>query len=393
MPVNGEFDAAIASMEVRLRELDSERDAVARELEELRTRREQGTSGTASEANASWTPQRKLSLFAGLFRGREDVFPRRWEKPAKGRSGWAPCCDNEWKAGVCGKPRVKCGQCPNQAFRAPAQSELLAHLQGRQVMGTYPLLAYDVCWLLAIDLDGRSWRSDVKAIREVCEEFDVVPAIERSRSGDGAHVWFFFSEALPAALARRFGSMLLTSAMARTTTLGMTSYDRLFPSQDRLPKGGFGNLIALPLQQGARRHGNTLFVDERLEPFEDQWSYLQSLPRITPERVQELVAQETDEGVLDTSPRGRCAGDALPRVRRAVRAAWHRQDGDRRSADRGEGTLHARAGPSQAAAGAVDPAAERVSRPPRRRDRRNRRRPRQAERQGGCRDGTEPRSP
>jgi superfamily II DNA or RNA helicase len=301
VPVNEEFDAAIASREARLRELDSERDAVARELEELRTQREQATSGTAGEADASWTPQRKLALFAGLFRGREDVFPRRWEKPAKGRSGWAPCCENEWKAGVCSKPRVKCGQCPNQAFRAPAQSELLAHLQGRQVMGTYPLLADDMCWLLAIDLDGRSWRLDVEAIREVCEELDVVPAIERSRSGDGAHVWFFFSEALPAALARRFGSMLLTSAMARTTTLGMASYDRLFPSQDTLPKGGFGNLIALPLQQDARRHGNTMFVDERLEPFEDQWSYLQSLPRIAPERVQELVAQETDEGVLDAS--------------------------------------------------------------------------------------------
>jgi len=248
-----------------------------------------------------WTPQRKLALFASLFRGREDVFPRRWEKPAKGTSGWAPRCDNEWKAGVCGKPRVKCGECPNQAFRTPAQSELLAHLRGRQVMGTYPLLADDTCWLLAIDLDGRSWQSDVKAIREVCEELQLAPAIERSRSGDGAHVWFFFSEPVPAALARRFGSMLLTNAMARTTTLGMASYDRLFPSQDTLPKGGFGNLIALPLQHDARQHGNTLFVDERIEPLEDQWSYLQSLSRISPERLQDLVALETQEGVLDAS--------------------------------------------------------------------------------------------
>ena len=301
MPVDGEFDAAIASMEARLRELDRERDGVARELEELRTRREQATSRTAGEANVLWTPQRKLALFASLFRGREDVFPRRWEKPAKGTSGWAPRCDNEWKAGVCGKPRVKCGECPNQAFRTPAQSELLAHLRGRQVMGTYPLLADDTCWLLAIDLDGRSWQSDVKAIREVCEELQLAPAIERSRSGDGAHVWFFFSEPVPAALARRFGSMLLTNAMARTTTLGMASYDRLFPSQDALPKGGFGNLIALPLQHDARQHGNTLFVDERLEPLEDQWSYLQSLPRISPERLRDLVALETHTGVLDAS--------------------------------------------------------------------------------------------
>src|SRR5207302_3024453 len=120
---------------------------------------------------------------------------------------------------------------------APAESELLGHLQGRRVMGVYPLLADDSCRLLAIDLDGHSWRADVKAIRETCHELEILPAIERSRSGEGAHVWFFFSEPVPAALARRLGLMLLTDAMARSPTLGMASYDRLFPSQDMLPKG------------------------------------------------------------------------------------------------------------------------------------------------------------
>jgi hypothetical protein len=142
---------------------------------------------------ATWPSQRKLTLFAGLFRGREDVFPRRWEKPEKGRSGWAPRCSNEWVRGVCNKPRVKCGACPSQAFVVPAERELLAHLQGRHVMGVYPLLADDTCWLLAIDLDGSSWRGDVAALRETCCELGVVPAVERSRSGEGAHVWFFFN--------------------------------------------------------------------------------------------------------------------------------------------------------------------------------------------------------
>ncbi len=141
---------------------------------------------------------------------------------------------------MCGKPRVRCGECPNQAFRAPAERELLGHLQGRHVMGVYPLLADDMCWLLAIDLDERSWRADVMALREMCRELGLVPAVERSRSGDGAHVWFFFSEPVQAALARRFGLMLLTDAMARSPTLGIASYDRLFPSEDTLPKGGFG---------------------------------------------------------------------------------------------------------------------------------------------------------
>jgi hypothetical protein len=171
---------------------------------------------------------------------------------------------------VCGKPRVKCGECPNQAFNALGQSELLAHLQGRRVIGVYPLLGDDTCWLLAMDLDGDAWRSDAMALRAACSELGVPPAVERSRSGEGAHLWFFFSEPVPAALARRFGLMVLTDAMARSATLGMASYDRLFPSQDTLPRGGFGNLIALPLQRRARALGSTVFLDERLEPFEDQ---------------------------------------------------------------------------------------------------------------------------
>jgi superfamily II DNA or RNA helicase len=298
--VDGKLGAAITALEGRLRELDREREAATRELAELIARRERAISASAGEdgeaRTVSWTPQRKLALFASLFRGREEVFPHRWEKPAKGKSGWALRCDNEWKAGVCGKPRVKCGECPNQAFRAPTESELLGHLQGRHVMGVYPLLVDDTCWLLAIDLDERSWRADVVALRGACRELDLAPAVERSRSGEGAHVWFFFSEPVQAALARQFGLMLLTDAMARSPTLGMASYDRLFPSQDTLPKGGYGNLIALPLQQKARQRGNTLFVDEHLEPFEDQWSCLQALPRIAPARLEELVARGSREG-------------------------------------------------------------------------------------------------
>lgn len=166
-------------------------------------------------------------------------------------------------------------------------------------MGVYPLLADDTCHLLAIDLDGHAWREDVTAIREACGEIDVQLAVERSRSGQGAHVWFFFSEAVSAASARRFGLMLLTDAMSRSPTLAMDSYDRLFPSQDVLPKGGFGNLIALPLQRGARRAGNTLFLDEQLEPYPDQWDYLDSLPLIEPQQLDDLNADgERDSWIL-----------------------------------------------------------------------------------------------
>ena len=296
METLSELDAAIAVEEGKLARLDRAREVVAERLVELRAVRARADSAVGDpSAKTGWTAQRKLALFASLFCGREDVFPVRWENRTKGKTGWAPRCANEWKPGVCGKPRVKCGACQNQAFAARSQQELLAHLQGRQVMGVYPLLVDDTCRLLAIDLDGRSWRTDVEAVRDACRELDVAPAVERSRSGDGAHAWFFFTAPVSAELARRFGLMVLTDAMSRSSTLGMASYDRLFPSQDTLPKGGFGNLIALPLQHDARQHGNTVFLDERLKPYADQWLYLDALPRIAPQHLEELVGPRSRE--------------------------------------------------------------------------------------------------
>jgi superfamily II DNA or RNA helicase len=288
-----ELDAAIAAEQAKLAELEEGAASARRRLAELQARRKNSggvDGGGEMVSSSSWLAERKVALFASLFRGREDVFPQRWVSRDKARTGWAPKCSNEWRPGVCEKPRIKCGECSNQGFVPPDERQLLAHLQGRQVMGVYPLLADDSCWLLAIDLDGRSWRRDVAAIREACSELEVVPAVERSRSGQGAHVWFFFDAAVPATVARRFGIMLLTDAMARCSTLGMASYDRLFPSQDMLPTGGFGNLIARPLQRDVRRHGNTLFLDDGLEPYGDQWAYLDSVPRIASQRLKRLVA-------------------------------------------------------------------------------------------------------
>ena len=180
------LDVAIAEEEARLAEFDRLSEAARGRLVELRVAREHAAREVDAERAAgpgvAWSEERKVALFADLFRGRQDVFPLRWENKEKGRSGWAPRCSNEWVRGVCAKPRVKCGECPSQAFLAPVEGELLAHLQGRQVMGVYPLLADDTCWLSAIDLDGGSWRGDVAALREVCHELGVLPAVERSRS-------------------------------------------------------------------------------------------------------------------------------------------------------------------------------------------------------------------
>ena len=167
---------------------------------------------------------------------------------------------------------MKCGECSNQAFVPVDDAAVLAHLQGRHVMGVYPLLEDETCWFLAVDFDKSAWADDVLAFVATCRQAGLPAAVERSRSGNGAHVWFFFAEPVPASLARRMGCSLITETMSRRHELGMESYDRLFPSQDTMPRGGFGNLIALPLQHGPRQQGNTVFLDEQLRPLADDRS-------------------------------------------------------------------------------------------------------------------------
>ena len=201
-----DVDAEIADAQAQLAELDQLREVVTERLADLD--RVRASSGDVRQAvgGAELSAASKVELFRDLFRGRDDVFAVRWENPAKGRSGYSPRCANEWKPGVCHKPKVRCGSCTNQAFVSLGDRELLAHLQGRVVVGIYPLLPGDTCRLLAIDLDGASWRTDARAIRETCRSLGLEPTIERSRSGNGAHVWVFFANSVAAADARRLGS-------------------------------------------------------------------------------------------------------------------------------------------------------------------------------------------
>ena len=290
-------DAAIRAAEAEVARLAAQHEAAQRRVLELRRAADTTAEQREERASTPLTPDRKIELFRSLFRGRDDVFAVRWES-RKGRAGYSPQCANEWRPGVCEKPRVRCAACPNQAFAPADHRAVRDHLQGRIVMGLYPLLNDDTCHLLAIDLDGESWPADVGALRDACTEVGLTPAVERSRSGAGAHVWLFFSEAVAAADARSLGSMLLTRAMARSSTLAMNSYDRLFPSQDTLPAGGFGNLIALPLQRAARDRGNTEFLDDGLDPHPDQWDYLASVPRLSGRQVRELIAGERGTDAL-----------------------------------------------------------------------------------------------
>ena len=253
----------------------------------------------------NWSPtQDKIALFRALFGGREDVFPKRWENAGKAKAGYAPVCVNEWQRGVCDKPRVRCGACPNQAFVPLTDEAVEGHLRGRHTLGVYPILADDTCRFLAADFDKETWGRDADAYLAACRAKEVPAALERSRSGNGAHVWSFFEEPVPAQLARRLGAHLLTEAMERNPDIGFRSYDRFFPSQDTLPQGGFGNLIALPLQGGSRESGNSVFLDSHFEPWPDQWSFLSGLRRLSAAGLAAIV----DEA----GRRGRVVGLRLP---------------------------------------------------------------------------------
>ncbi len=240
----------------------------------------------------------KIALFRSLFRGRLDVFPRLWTNSRTGKRGYAPACANEWIRGVCEKPRIKCGECPNHAFLPFDDQVILDHLQGRHVVGMYPLLTDETCWLLAIDLDKASWAEDVAALRETCRGIGIHPAVERSRSGNGAHVWFFFTAPIPASTARRMGCYLVTETMSRRHQLSMDSYDRLFPNQDTMPRGGFGNLIALPFQHEPRQAGNTVFLDGQMLPHANQWAYLASVPRSAPQDIDRIATEAQRKGLV-----------------------------------------------------------------------------------------------
>ena len=232
-------------------------------------------------------PERKVSFYRSLFRGRDDVYAVRWEG-RNGRTGYSPAGIREWNPITSVGPGKKRSVKHNKLF--PLTEDVIRdHLLGRQTVGIYPLLQDDTCWFVAVDFDKKTWEADARAFLETSHGLGVPAALERSRSGNGAHIWIFFTDPTPAAWARRLASALLTRTMQRRYTMGLDSYDRLFPSQDTMPKGGFGNLIALPLQHGPREIGNSVFVDNQLRPYEDQWAFLSSIRRLTQEEVQALI--------------------------------------------------------------------------------------------------------
>ena len=252
------------------------------------------------------SPNEKIELFMRMFAGRQDVYAKRFVNKRTGKSGYAPVCGNEWVKGICEKPRLKCSKCPQRKLLPLTPQVIYSHLRGQSpfgedVIGVYPMLPDETCRFLVADFDHDNWREDIAVFQNICRRHNLDVAVERSRSGNGGHVWFFFEEPVPCALARRLGSVLLTAAMEQRHDLSFSSYDRLLPNQDTMPTGGLGNLIALPLQGLARKSGNSEFIDGHFTSYPDQWAYLadvQPIPLSTVEEISRQLSRGGDLGVL-----------------------------------------------------------------------------------------------
>jgi len=313
----------IKEIEAELHDLEARRQGLLAEMREIRNERNspelplgKGTPGTNED---------KIDLFLSLFGARRSIYPKLWINLKKGSKGYSPACSNEWAHGLCEKPRVKCSDCPNQNFPPLDHAAIHSHLIGRHTIGTYAIREDDSCIFLAADFDGDGWMQDIEAYRRAAEQMGISVGMERSRSGNGGHAWIFFVRPVPAVLARRLGTLIVARASSFHQGMKLSTYDRFFPNQDTCPKGGFGNLIALPLQQEPRKSGHTLFLDEKFEPVSDQWAYLASLPKsdlsglqrlletsCSPEKDSEpteSVSLDFDEAALNVIPQAIRRGD------------------------------------------------------------------------------------
>ena len=290
-------DPELQQLEEKLSALDAERAKLILEINNLRNASISKPSqkkippflGRPALSQPPADPAAKIQLFLKLFRCRQDVFPKRWENSKTGKQGYSPACTNEWVKPICQKPRIKCAECSHQAFPKLNEEAVATHLKTPVTIGTYAIREDDTCVFLACDFDEAAWKEDVLAYQQAAREIGIEVAIERSRSGNGAHAWIFFEEPIPARIARSLGTLILAKCAELNIRLSLDSYDRFFPSQDYLPKGGFGNLIALPLQKIPRERGNSCFLDEKLSPRQDQWDFLSRLRCLSLREVREVL--------------------------------------------------------------------------------------------------------
>ena len=274
-------------------------------------------SAYTNAINRFSSPEEKIALFKSLFSGRTDVFALRWHNEKSNKSGYSPVCKNKWLSGKCDLKKYSCAACPFKFPESLSDSRIYNHLAGkdlycRDVIGIYPLLLDNCCNFLAFDFDSHKknfenteksdaaaddnsnsekWKNDVRTVCKTCGEYSIFHSVEISRSGNGAHLWIFFSEKIKAKTARQFGSLILQASMLKNHSISFESFDRMFPNQDEIPNGGYGNLIALPLQGRAVKEKHSVFTDEYFLPYDDQWKYLSSVQKLSEKEIIEISEQ------------------------------------------------------------------------------------------------------
>jgi len=279
-----------AQIQARITELDREKQALLNELAASHTVSGSFIYGKPILNESPQTNEEKISLFLSLFGARTDVFPKLWENKSKGTKGYSPACGNEWVKSVCLKPRAKCPECHNKNYLIMDHEVIKSHLLGKMTIGTYTIRQDDTYLFLVADFDKSSWKNDIRSYRNAGANMGIPVYMERSRSGNGAHAWIFFETPIPASTARHLGTIILTQTSLDNPNVGLDSYDRFFPNQDYMPKGGFGNLIALPLQRVPGENGNTVFIDESLKEYSSQWAFLSGVLRLSSEDVGEMLS-------------------------------------------------------------------------------------------------------
>ena len=319
-----QYSDLINSLQSRIQALEDENRLLKERLDEAGVSYADIVSGDAEGVVKLYDPDQGARIkkfdvtdkiasdfFMMFCRGRKDLYDLRYTNPKTGKNGYYTQCFNRWDRGchIQKKDGVRCKDCELRAYKPVTLPLIKAHMNGtdpngNDVVAIYPMLENNLCQLLVFDFDNHAkgaeqedyaniddrWKEEINALRRICKNLDVDAVVERSRSGRGAHLWIFFKEMIPARLARKFGFALLEKGAESVNLKSFKYYDRMIPTQDALPEGGLGNVIALPLQGMALKSGNSAFVDENWNAYEDQLKVLAGTRRLTRQEIEDYLS-------------------------------------------------------------------------------------------------------
>lgn len=319
-----QYSDLINSLQSRIHALEDENRLLKERLDEAGVSYADIVSGDAEGVVELYDPDQGARIkkfdvtdkiasdfFMMFCRGRKDLYDLRYTNPKTGKNGYYTQCFNRWDRGchIQKKDGVRCKDCELRAYKPVTLPLIKAHMNGtdpngNDVVAIYPMLENNLCQLLVFDFDNHAkgaeqedyantddrWKEEINALRRICKNLDVDAVVERSRSGRGAHLWIFFKEMIPARLARKFGFALLEKGAESVNLKSFKYYDRMIPTQDALPEGGLGNVIALPLQGMALKSGNSAFVDENWNAYEDQLKVLAGTRRLTRQEIEDYLS-------------------------------------------------------------------------------------------------------